>query len=87
MYPFSTSDKDAALAEDICPFVVYYNSQRYHEALGNVTLDDVYYGRREMILEARRKLKVETLVRRKAVNLGTKPNLYPNLSRPVCQMF
>ena len=59
------------LAEDICDFVLYYNSQRYHEALGNVTPDDVYSGRREEILEKRRELKKQTLARRKAINLGT----------------
>ncbi|MHC4629322.1 MAG: DDE-type integrase/transposase/recombinase [Planctomycetota bacterium] len=58
------------LAEDVRDFVIYYNSQRYHEALGNVTPDDVYFGRREGILKKRRKLKKQTLARRKAINLG-----------------
>lgn len=58
------------LAEDVRDFVLYYNSQRYHEALGNVTPDDVYFGRREEILEKRRELKKQTLVTRKVINLG-----------------
>ena len=58
------------LAEDVRDFVLYYNSQRYHEALGNVTPDDVYSGRKEGILTERRKLKKQTLAGRKAINLG-----------------
>ena len=58
------------LAEEVRDFVLYYNSQRYHEALGNVTPDDVYFGRKEEILKERRKLKQQTLARRKAINLG-----------------
>lgn len=57
-------------AEDVRVFVFYYNSQRYHEALGNVTPDDVYFGKREEILKERRKLKKQTLARRKTINLG-----------------
>jgi len=60
------------LAEEVRNFVLYYNSQRHHEALGNVTPDDVYFGKKEELLEKRRKLKKQTLAKRKVINLGKK---------------
>ena len=75
------------MAEDVGACAAYDNAQRYHEALGNVTSDDVYSGRREAILEARRKLKAATLARRKAVNLATKPKVSTNSGTQLCQMF
>ncbi len=56
------------LRQEITNFVTSYNTARYHEALGNVTPDDVYYGRREDILERRKALKRATLLRRNHVN-------------------
>ena len=38
-------------------FVEYYNHQRYHESLGNVTPADVFFGRDQAIFRERKKIK------------------------------
>ena len=47
-------------------FVDYYNHERYHESLKNLTPADVFYGRGQEILDQREKIKLATLaIRRK----------------------
>ena len=54
------------LKERIGAFVDYYNNERYHESLNNVTPADVYLGRDRKILERRKQIKERTLkLRRK----------------------
>ena len=49
------------LAEAIDAYVNYYNKERYHESLNNLTPEDVYLGRGEKILKQRRRIKDRTL--------------------------
>jgi hypothetical protein len=53
-------------------FVEYYNYERYHESLKNVTPSDLYYGRQEQILNKRALIKQQTLKRRKQLFLKEK---------------
>ena len=42
-------------------FVAYYNNERYHESLDNVTPADVYFGRQSEVLTKRAKIKRRTM--------------------------
>ena len=61
------------LERELTAFVRYYNGERVHESLDNVTPADVYHGRHREILTARRLLKMQTLRRRRWYNQGHEP--------------
>ncbi len=61
-------DMPSELTKAIEASVHYYNNQRYHEALGNVTPADVYFGRRDEILASRREVREATLRARREHN-------------------
>ena len=56
------------LEAEIGRFIHWYNTARYHEGIGNVTPDDVYYGRRKVIKQARSWLKEKSMLERRKLN-------------------
>ena len=58
------------LERELERFVRYYNEERVHESLDNVTPADVYHGQHHEIQTARQLLKEQTLRRRRCYNQG-----------------
>jgi putative transposase len=52
------------LESRIGAFIEYYNHQRYHESLGNLTPADVYFGRGPSIINRRKRIKEKTIAQR-----------------------
>lgn len=56
------------LEQRIGEFVDYYNHERYHESLNNLTPADVYYGRGQQVLDRREQIKLNTLAMRRKMH-------------------
>jgi transposase InsO family protein len=59
------------LEQRLAEFVDYYNLQRYHESLNNLTPADVYFGRGQTILTRREKIKLKTIELRRRLHHQT----------------
>jgi putative transposase len=57
------------LEVEIASFVNYYNHQRYHESLDNLTPADIYFGRAKEVLTKRDQVKKQTMQQRRLQNL------------------
>lgn len=60
------------LESAIARFVDYYNHERYHESLHNLTPADVYIGRRAKALDMRQRIKQRTLEQRRRLHYQQK---------------
>ena len=52
--------------------VQYYNHERYHQSLNNLTPADVYYGRGTNLLRMGRKIKPRTMSERRRLQRQNK---------------
>ncbi len=57
------------LERELASFVEFYNHQRYHEALDNMTPADVFFGRHKEVLSKREEIKRRTIQQRRLHNL------------------
>ncbi len=62
---YSPSELEKSIGE----FVDYYNNERYHESIDNVTPADVYSGKSKEVLTKREQIKQNTLANRRKLNL------------------
>jgi transposase InsO family protein len=53
------------LDRQIGAFVEHYNHVRYHASIDNVTPADVYFGRADMIIAERHRIKLATIANRR----------------------
>src|SRR5690606_27687970 len=78
------------LERQIAGFVDHYNHRRYHESISNLTPADVYFGRGDIIMMQRERIKRETITQRRwlprdAAAYNDNPDeLEPPLAQTAC---
>lgn len=60
------------LERQISQFIEYYNTERYHESLQNLTPADVFFGRDQEILVQRELIKQQSIQQRRDLYLERK---------------
>jgi putative transposase len=63
------------LERQIAQFIEYYNNERYHESLQNLTPADVFFGRDQEILARREMIKEKSIRQRRELYLERKLTL------------
>jgi hypothetical protein len=63
------------LQEHLQRFITYYNHERYHESLNNLTPADVYHGCGQAILNHRETIKISNLAMRRKMHYDNRNNL------------
>ena len=63
------------LQEHLQRFINYYNHERYHESLNNLTPADVFYGRDQDVLKQREQIKLNTMSTRRKMFYDYRYNL------------
>ena len=61
--------------EHLQRFITYYNHERYHESLNNLTPADVFHGRDQEMLEQRKLIKENTMSMRRRMYYDNRDSL------------
>ena len=65
---WNETENRAELENQIQRFIEYYNHERYHESINNLTPADVFYGRGQQVLDRRQQIKLNTMAMRKQMH-------------------
>ena len=69
LFALSSCGSKKSSEKQLEEFVNYYNHERYHESINNLTPADVYAGRTEIVLNEREEIKQKTMKMRRFKNL------------------
>jgi hypothetical protein len=68
-------------------FARFYNCERYHEALGDVTPEQVLTGRMDEIMQRRKEMQDRTIADRRTFNQSRRSQPSPAFYQSVCPIL